>query len=430
MDPSLRLFGLPFELQQQIYGHLAPWMINELCLTSQAGREQCIPHLYRHITIKTRRQFKNLQQASPNLTREIKHHTKQLTLTCQQASSQWLLSHTMLSWCQQALPNLTSVSLHDFTLLDIDQLASFIGRLPTVTQLGLYYSNLIIQNQPEAMLPMLPEDHDQTSLYQLPDHYYHRSPSQQAATIFQTVRATSYFSSSAYPTSSQINTPFHIATPEPISPPVQRLPLTHLDLEWTDFSTTAIDRLLSLVPDLTHLFLGANHNRLANANDNCIASLPIHCPTIHHLTIALQQITPSVLASCLDRYGPRLATLHLHSQEWSVLSKIPRVHLQSLSLHGQAHRPMDTRSNPTKLPQPPVPRSTNNQAHKPHRNATQHPRWNLLLGAVQQCRRLQMSVFDWSLSDLPPLIQQHAVTTSSSVVLDEKLLDEIRALYL
>ncbi|KAI8073112.1 hypothetical protein BC940DRAFT_290559 [Gongronella butleri] len=417
------LFDLPFELQEQIYGHMAPWTMQQLCLTDRHGYEQSLPHLYRHIRIRTKRHFKNLKDVSPYLLATMRGNTRALTLTCTQTGHHWLLSDAMVAWCQLSVPLVSKLTLRDFPLLDVDALALFARHLPRLDTLHLGYCTLIVQDQHEPLIPMLPDDQRQTSMYQLPDQYYHHDPfhTHHTASIFDAVQPSSRRRSSSF------------SLPCIVSPSKPQLPgLIRIELAWTDFSATSIARLWECVPHIKQVHLGANHNRIAEANDACVASLSTHCHAIQHLTVALQQIQPDTLASCLDHYASQLISLQLHSQDWTVLKRIEHVQLASLALHGQAHRPLQPPPAPPIVPAPALSIFNNNARNKPHTKPARHPNWAALLGIVRQCRRLKVSALDWSLSDLPPLIRQqvHPATAHDAVILDERLLDEIRALYL
>jgi hypothetical protein len=193
------------------------------------------------------------------------------------------------------MPHLVALTFCDFAILPMERVVPFLALSTSLETVRFRYCNLICHHQPEAYIPMLPEDHIHTSIYQLPATYsYHTKENKDDDNDNDEEKKT--------------------PTQPPSSLPRQ-LPSTstkRLILDWTDFSPTAMDVLLSTVPSLTHVSLGANHNRLKNANTTALTALERHCPRITSLTLALQQLEPADLARLITHYNARL--LHLDLQ--------------------------------------------------------------------------------------------------------------------
>lgn len=290
------LWTLPCELRDIIFTDLTQATLAQLCLVSHQTYGLSLPYLYRHVHIKIRKQLVQLDkgiQRSSVLREVVRVHTKRLTLTSCQSSFQWLISHTQAEWCQRWMPHLVALTFCDFAILPMERVVPFLALSTSLETVRFRYCNLICHHQPEAYIPMLPEDHFHTSIYQLPATYSYHTKEEKDDDDEEKKK-----------------TPFQ----PPSSLPRQH-PSTstkHLALDWTDFSPAAMDVLLSMVPSLTHVSLGANHNRLKNANTTALAALERHCPHITSLTLALQQLHPAAVTRLITHYNAKL--LHLDLQ--------------------------------------------------------------------------------------------------------------------
>ncbi|ORZ11238.1 hypothetical protein BCR42DRAFT_421820 [Absidia repens] len=199
------------------------------------------------------------------------------------------------------MPSLTTLTLRDFPVLPIERVAPFLTELASLETLCFRYCNLVSLHQPESYIPMLPEDHSHTSIYQLPASYYYYNTTNPI-----TIAATATKGS---------------MSPEGGVPP-QHSAVKTLILDWTDFSATAIDNLLHRLPCLGFVSFGANHNRIKNANNVALTSLKHHCQHIHSLKVALQQIHPLMLPLLIEHYGPQLRQLDIQCQDTTTLKTV------------------------------------------------------------------------------------------------------------
>jgi hypothetical protein len=290
------LWTLPCELRDIIFTDLPQSTLAQLCLVNQLSYGLSLPYLYRHVHIKIRKQLAQLDkgiQRSSVLREVVRVHTKRLTLTSCQSSFQWLISHTQAEWCQRWMPHLAALTFCDFAILPMERVGPFLALSTSLETVRFRYCNLICHDQPEAYIPMLPEDHIHTSIYQLPATY-------------------SYHTKENKDDEDDEEKKTHIQPPSSLPRQLPSTSTKRLILDWTDFSPTAMDVLLSTVPSLTHVSLGANHNRLKNANTTALTALERHCPRITSLTLALQQLEAADLARLITHYNVRL--LHLDLQ--------------------------------------------------------------------------------------------------------------------
>ncbi|KAI8086050.1 uncharacterized protein BX664DRAFT_235703, partial [Halteromyces radiatus] len=145
--------------------------------------------------------------------------------------------------------------------------------------------------------------------------------------------------------------------------------ITSLHLDWTDFSSTAIDALLHMIPHLTHAFFGANHNRLPNANTMALKALKNNCRHIHSLKVALQQIHPTMISRLITYYGDQLIRLDIRCEDVTTLKAVAQ--------HAKRIRQLNTGDT--------------------NRNAIQR--------IVQHCGRLTfMEMISWGIQDIPTVI--------------------------
>ncbi|KAI8328484.1 hypothetical protein BC941DRAFT_444762 [Chlamydoabsidia padenii] len=345
------LFDLPFEIGELIFACLPQSTLSQLCLTNRQNYVCCLPHLYRHVHFTIRKHWRQLDHGlkrSPILRQVVATYSKQLTLTCCQSSYQWLISPLQAEWTRRWMPHLTTLTFYHFSILPVDRIGSFLTH-PSLGTLCFRYCNLVCLNQPEAYIPLLPEDHRLTSVYQLPATYYYHDHNDGDDSLESFITTT---------TSS----------------------ISCLELDWTDFSSMAIHGLLQLMPHLTHISLGANHNRIKGANTTALEELQQFCPSIHTLKISLQQIHPNVLPKLIMHYGHNLRHLDIQCQDPATLKTVAHYakKVEQLVIHGVEG--MDELST----------------QHKRKR------RVDGIAGIVQQCGQLvEMKIIRWRIQDIP-----------------------------
>ncbi|KAI8337626.1 hypothetical protein BC941DRAFT_452458 [Chlamydoabsidia padenii] len=244
---------------------------------------------------------------------------------------------------------------------------------------------------------MLPDDHFHTSIFQLPVTYtynYNDSKNDNGEGDDHTLlRAQQQQQQQQYQPSTSIK---------------------QLELEWTDFSSMAIDKLISMVPTLTHVSFGANHNRLKNANTTALESLKRHCPLIESLKIALQQIHPPILSHIIIYYGPRqLYHLDIQCHHIDTLKTVAQYanKVKQLVIHSVGQQEVDIK-DPLVVA-------------------------NKVMSIVQQCNQLiHMEMISWGIKDIPSVIlyahQRRSNTwlEKASLVLNNELLAEVRNLFI
>ncbi|KAI8380013.1 hypothetical protein EDC96DRAFT_492642 [Choanephora cucurbitarum] len=98
--------------------------------------------------------------------------------------------------------------------------------------------------------------------------------------------------------------------------------IRELSLLWTDFSTEALQQLLSHLPRLDCAVLSANHNRYQFANDASLQILTTVCPDIRKLSISLQQVKENSLCQAIRHYGSQLEHLSIRCQGNETLQAI------------------------------------------------------------------------------------------------------------
>ncbi|ORZ24048.1 hypothetical protein BCR42DRAFT_402137 [Absidia repens] len=293
------LANLPYEIHDTIFAYIPQSTLAQLCFLDHQSYTLCLPHLYRHVRISIRRQALQLENGlrrSSLLRQVVEKHTKHLTLTSSQSSFQWLISNAQADWCRRWMPSLSALTFCDFSVLPVERVSSFLTHFVSLQNLCFRYCNLVCLDQPEAFVPMASE-HPIIGIYQLPASYYYHQNDNSNNNIDDNISTIS----SAPPSS-----------------------VSCLRLDWTDFSPTAIDSFLHKMPGLTRVFLGANHNRTANANTMALEALMQHCPLINTLKIALQQACPITLRKLITHYGPQLLQLDIQCQDSTTLKTVAK----------------------------------------------------------------------------------------------------------
>ncbi|KAI8058957.1 uncharacterized protein B0P05DRAFT_559177 [Gilbertella persicaria] len=191
--------------------------------------------------------------------------------------------------------------------------------------------------------------------------------------------------------------------------------LKELTLLWTDFSTEAIEQLLSFTPHLNHIVLGANHNRRPSANNSALHMLAAKCPDIHSLSISLQQIKEDSLCRVIQLYGPQLEYLSIRCEGSNTL--------MSISQHTKRLKHLVIR-------------------------CSNYTGYNSVMNVLQHCRSLtHLEMVSWPLHDVPSVVLEQirvrdkgTATQASTisflegikrtVALDRQDLQEIRRLCL
>ncbi|CAO3638961.1 unnamed protein product [Cunninghamella blakesleeana] len=396
------LLDLPYEILDNIFDKLPQKTLTRLCTVNQKGYELCIPTLYRHLHIKNRTYFKQLEKGlkrSTFLQHVITTYTRTLTITCEQSSYQWLISRQQASWCQKWLKNTHTITFCHFDMLPIDQIGEFLYRLNSLHNIQLHYCNLICQNQPEPLIPMLPDTLNNSSIYQLPATYtYHQQ--QPSSSIHH------------YPLES----------------------IKKIEFLWTDFSSTAITTLFSMLPELTFVHFGANHNRLENANTLAIKSLKHYCSKIQGLHIRLQQIEPTTLSEVITHYGHQLINLGIQCQDKHVLKTVAQHanNIKQLTLHASPvlssalEEDNQEEMEDTSLIKDHYLWRTddknNNIYHYNHLNKNEKKTLDNIIDVVQQCGQLiYMEMVSWGVQDIPSILfqikdekQNHSLSRCSS----------------
>ncbi|CAO3594043.1 unnamed protein product [Absidia cylindrospora] len=293
------LANLPYEIHNIIFAYIPQSTLAQLCLLDHQSYTLCLPHLYCHVRISIRRQAMQLGNGlrqSCLLRQVVEKHTKHLTLTSSQSSFQWLIGNAQANWCRQWMPNLLTLTFCDFSVLPVERVSSFLAHFVSLQNLCFRYCNLVCLDQPEAFVPMA-SDHTLIGIYQLPASYYYHQTDNSNDKNDDDISST-------------------LSAP-PLS-------VSCLRLDWTDFSPTAIDNLLHKVPGLTRVFLGANHNRIENANTMALEALKQHCPIINTMKIALQQVCPTTLRKLITHYGPQLLQLDIQCQDTATLKTVAK----------------------------------------------------------------------------------------------------------
>ncbi|KAI9497044.1 hypothetical protein BDB00DRAFT_868878 [Zychaea mexicana] len=156
-----------------------------------------------------------------------------------------------------------------------------------------------------------------------------------------------------------------------LASPLKRV--NRLSMVWTDFSETALSQLLSCLPDLTTIDLGANHNRIRTANDSALTALTQHCFHIRNLAVSLQHIEQESLCDVLAFYGNQFLSIRCGSSP-RILGTVATFcsHVVHLSL-----------------------RAAGRQRQKSH--ALEH--------VLRQCTRLRwLELSGWLIQDIPSVV--------------------------
>ncbi|KAI9303977.1 hypothetical protein BJ944DRAFT_267532 [Cunninghamella echinulata] len=413
------LFELPYELLDSILDHVPQKTLTRLCTVNQQGYELCLPHLYRHLHIKNRSHFKQLEKGlkrSTFLQQVVANYTRTLTIGCEQSSYQWLISNHQASWCQTWLKNIHTITFSHFDILPVEQISSFLYRFSSSSlhNLHFHYCNLICQNQPEPMVPMLPDLLTESSIFQLPATYTFQ-PKQELSQQEQQMLLVK---------SNQIK---------------------RVEFLWTDFSSTAITTLFSMLPQLSFVNFGANHNRLEHANSIALKALKQHCSHITGLHIRLQQIEKGILSDTITHYGHQLINLGIQCQDKHVLQTVAKhaTNIEQLTLHaslvnqssddeegekddeeeenemvlmGKSWRDQRSSSPSTSL------MWRTDYKNNYFLNKNEKKTLDNIIGVVQKCGRLiYMEMVSWGVQDIPSILfeikdekQQHSLSRCSS----------------
>ncbi|KAI8992421.1 hypothetical protein BDB01DRAFT_778400 [Pilobolus umbonatus] len=185
------------------------------------------------------------------------------------------------------------------------------------------------------------------------------------------------------------------------------LSLKKLALTWTDFSAKSIQHLYSLVPNVRHVTLGSNHNKIHMANDSAILHLKTHCQRVSHLSISLQEIKQSLVCNLIQFYNRQLQCLSARCEGNNMLRVI--------SQHATQLKKLVVRCN--------------------------YEGYNNIIPILQQCQVLShFEMVNWSLHDVPLIVLNQikykhksadtcTETITETVTLNGIGLQEIRKLY-
>ncbi|OBZ82905.1 hypothetical protein A0J61_09047 [Choanephora cucurbitarum] len=148
--------------------------------------------------------------------------------------------------------------------------------------------------------------------------------------------------------------------------------IRELSLLWTDFSTEALQQLLSHLPRLDCAVLGANHNRYQLANDASLQMLTTVCPGIRKLSISLQQVKEKSLCQAIRHYRSQLEHLSIRCQGNETLQAISECTKQLKHLVLRCNNPTGSDS---------------------------------VIHVLQQCRSLiHFEMISWPLHDMPRIV--------------------------
>ncbi|CAO3606974.1 unnamed protein product [Cunninghamella echinulata] len=414
------LFELPYELLDTILDYVPQKTLTKLCTVNQQGYELCLPRLYRHLYIKNRSHFKQLEKGlkrSTFLQQVVTTSTRTLTISCEQSSYQWLISNHQASWCQTWLKSIHTITFSHFDILPMEQIGSFLYRFSSSSlhNLQFHYCNLICQNQPEPMIPMLPDLLTETSIFQLPATYTFQ-PKQE---LSQQEQQTLLY---------KLNQ------------------IKKVEFLWTDFSSTAITTLFSMLPQLSFVNFGANHNRLEHANSIALKALKQHCSHITGLHIRLQQIETIILSDIITHYGHQLINLGIQCQNKHVLQTVAKhaTNIEQLTLHASLLNQLSEDEEEEKddeeeekemiimgknwYEQQSLSSSSTNSIWRTDYknnyllNKNEKKTLDNIIGVVQKCGRLiYMEMVSWGVQDIPSILfeikdekQQHSLSRCSS----------------
>ncbi|KAI8336489.1 hypothetical protein BD560DRAFT_493706 [Blakeslea trispora] len=266
----MNLLEMPNEIIRLILAHLPKSSKGMLCLTCIKGYYLFLPFLYHHIEIGHRTQIRQLEQGLSS-NLYLKQTAQTYTHIVTLKCRQGGNSHWLAASVFRQLPNVKQLYFCDFLALPITKVRHMLCMMPQLESLHFQYCDLKATNN------------------------------------------------AAHPTLSEPNPIFH---------------LKELSLLWTDFSKESIGQLLSCLPELNRIAMGANHNRYLFANDASLHVLTALCPDIHELTISLQQVKEHSLCQTIQHYGSRLEQLSIRCQGNETLQTISQHtrHLKHLAI--------------------------------------------------------------------------------------------------
>ncbi|KAI8973851.1 hypothetical protein BDB01DRAFT_854117 [Pilobolus umbonatus] len=210
-----------------------------------------MPSLYTHLELSHHKHTKQLLHGA-NIKRPLRdiiiHHTKYLTIRSVANGDHWRMNDfiSLLSYSR-----IEKLVLYDILTLSIDNILSMLYKMPCIQHIEFQYC-----------------------------HITHLS-----ATKRRPVHDRKH-------------------TQSPSSFNVQNHPVRKLSFIWSDITHYAFPKIL--LPQITHLHLGATHNKYELLNDQIVSSLPTACPKLTHLTIELPQVKEDVLCDTIMNYGNQL----------------------------------------------------------------------------------------------------------------------------
>ncbi|KAL0079047.1 hypothetical protein J3Q64DRAFT_1763327 [Phycomyces blakesleeanus] len=343
----MSLLGLPFELLLSVLRRLPGSSLAQLCLTSREAYETCVPLLYGHLRLSYRHHVRQLaigMQHRPLLRKTIELYTQKVTLRPKQSGNHWLVA----DFCRlfPELKQVREVVCSHFGFLSVDRVRELAGSLPQLTHVTLNHCRLVATQ--------------------------HRGE----------IRETEWGSTDTSGIDDEQEQ--EVIAPTPKSEEIFER-VCHLNAQWTDFSVGAATQLLSSMPLLGWIDLGANHNRIPTANDGVVASLWEHCPRLRHMSISLQQVSESTLCELISKFGGQLETLAIRCDGLETLGALATycTRLERLVIRA-ANTPWTVEFTTT----PPDEEIT-----------------NTVVSILQHCQGLvQLEMVSWVMQDVPVIV--------------------------
>ncbi|RUS20478.1 hypothetical protein BC937DRAFT_95113 [Endogone sp. FLAS-F59071] len=292
---------IPTELLSAIVAYLPRQTLVYVSLTSRRLFFVTRPHLYTHLRLSHRRHVVNLESsclADPGLVETLRKHCRQVTFSCRHNEAQWLLTDARFLFAHTR--RLERLQFDGFQSLKVEHVIDLASLLPpSVTFLELSYCNLHVDrnmyHRTSSSLPHLPP---------------------LASLTTTTSESTDSAASTALPVPNFGS-------------------ITHLTFVWTDFSSSAISKLLRRLPGLRYVSWQPNHNRVYTANDSALSTLIRHCPEVSNLDVSLQEVREDSVRAAVVRYGTQLRELRIRCGPTNAVLQAIATHatnLESLEL--------------------------------------------------------------------------------------------------
>lgn len=356
------LLRIPTELLQEILHNLSRSTLTRLCLVNRQAYQLCLPVLYAHLELSFRCHIRQLDWGI--------QHRPFLRETIEQHTKQLTLVCrqsgsfvTELQYLLSRIPKVRILTFSDFHVLPVEIIRPLANVLPQLQQLNFKYCNLVSKDQ-------------QTNGSEGND-----------CSVFKSTSTLSFF--------------------------------------WTDFSESAIRKLLSGFPNLCSVEFGANHNRIHTANDSALKILREHCLDIRDLSVSLQQVAESTLCEVIAFYGPQLRRLSIRCDGPRTLTTVAThaIHVQDLSVRAVGGPWMGTHHNHQQHHQQQQHSQRRQQQHQQqHQHQLRRQQFQQgmqqvddeaaedeiegsMMGILKRCQRLvHLELACWMIQDVPGIV--------------------------